>query len=103
MGCSRTGEATRNDLPDNPKWLVACVHELVFLRLDYLPMDLVRPASVVPDCADGQWNVHRLSAVESLAIVEGLDRCKFVGVLVHEVGKFVEENPALSTGNIETP
>lgn len=103
MGCQRTGEAARNNLPDDPKWLVACVHKLVFLRLDNLPVDFVRPASVVPDCADGQWNVHGPSAVESFAIVEGLDRCKLVGVLVHEVGKFVEEHPALSTGNIETP
>jgi hypothetical protein len=102
-GISRTGEVRRNNLPDNAKWLTARVCEVAFLRLDDLPVDLVRPTSVIPERADRQPEVHSFSAGEGLASVESLDRSQFIEVLFHEVGKLVEELATFFTGNLEAP
>jgi len=82
---------------------MACVYELVVSRLDNLPVYLVCPACVVTDCPDRQLEIHLLSSMECLAVIEGLNRGQFVEVLRHEVGKVVEVLPAFRTGNLETP
>jgi hypothetical protein len=57
---------------------------------DDLSMDLVRPASVVPDRADGQPDIHVFGAGKGLTIVEGLDRSQFIKIVFHKRGELTE-------------
>ena len=66
-------------------------------------MNLVRPASVIPERANRQLEVHSFGASEGLASVESLDRGQFIKVLFHEVGKLVEVPATFFTGNLEAP
>lgn len=66
-------------------------------------MDLVRPASIVPDRADGQLDIHIFGASKRLSTVEGLDRSQFIEILFHERGELAEVLAASFTGNLETP
>ena len=100
---SRTSEIRRNYLPDYTKWFTTRVRKVVFLRLDDLSMDLVRPPSVVPNRADGQLDIHIFGAGKGLTTVEGLDCSQFIEILFHERGELAEVLATSFTGDLETP
>ena len=63
----RTREVPRDDLTNDTIWLIECVDELVFVGLDGLTVDLIGPASIVPDGVNGERDIHILSPLEGLA------------------------------------
>jgi hypothetical protein len=75
--------------------LLADVVECVGCCVNNLTLDLVGPASVVPQATSGSGNVNVLGHGESLAIVESLDSGKEVDVLQEEVGKLNEKLSAV--------
>ena len=79
------------------------VDELVVSGLDGLTVDLVGPTSVVADASNGLGDIDSCCPREGLAVVKGLKSSKLVEVLLHKVGKLVQEGRTLETRGLETP
>ena len=67
--------------------LLADVVECVGCCVDDLTLDLVGPASVVPQATSGSGNINVLGHGEGLAVVESLDSGEKVGILEEQVSK----------------
>jgi len=66
---NRTRKVPGDDLTNDANWLMEGVDEFIFAGLDGLTVDFVGPTSIVPDCVNGERNVHVLSPVEGFACV----------------------------------
>jgi hypothetical protein len=71
--------------------LLADVVELVGWGVNHLTLDLVCPATIVPQATGAAGHVSVPGHAECLAVVQSLNRSKEVGVLLEELGELHEE------------
>ena len=72
-------------------WLLPDVVKGIRCSIDYFTLNLVGPATVVPQTANGAGQVTLPGHGEGLAVVESLDSGEEVGVLLEQVGKLDEK------------
>lgn len=75
-------------------WLLPCVCEGLWVGVDGLALDLVGPATVVPQAAGGSSHIA-LGHGDGLSVVQRLDGSQLVEVGLHQLGQLDEQ---LATG-----
>lgn len=92
------GEVPGDNLTADTNGLVAGVGEGLGVGVNGLTVDLVGPAGVVTDAAQGVGQVD-LGHGEGLAVVESLNGGQSINVALNQVGQLVQETTTVGRGN----
>lgn len=90
-----------NDRRESTHWLRPRIRESIRVRLNDLPLNLIRPTTIIPQTTRTHANVD-LRYTKRLAIIQALNSSQLLKILLEQIGK-LDKKTATGVGGDFAP